>query len=1210
MTPQDIEICREVHAGMTSKERNNINYLFLEPVDFVHFAEYLTVVKRPMDLRTLKENLEKGEYTTRDEFYTDAKLIFDNAVLFNKDRDSAFVVKLAESMTKALERLRRNAEKKAARLGLAAASGGGEGLVKSSVGVGGKSGDDTSVLSEAVTVKSKGGGGGGGGEKKAKKISIKLNKQKSASSSVASSSGNSSNDRGGGDTVVLASSSKPAKKAKLKLKLTSQKGDTLAVTDKFESTPMSISRRAQCSKVLASLKRRQQEACKWFHKPVSDPVIVKDYREKISSPMDLSSMSSKLDKDQYSTIGDFVNDLRLIAANCLQYNTIVDDSFRPIAVNFLSTAEELVKFFVARPELPTVTYPSLLHSWKECVSVIDELVNMTNPENGLQTIWFFLFPVTYFCGGEYPEGYLNKVKRPIDFGTIIQNLLVAGKYTTVAAFAADCRRVVENCRTYYAGNDEGISLCEQANRLMISMDKKLGPMLAKEKSGALAKEWDKEMTKYITIKRPEKDFLRNIMRELREATYTDSVVKITEKATLHFEQPVDVTIYTDYLKFVESPMDLLTVDRKIESGAYATPEDFEYDITLIFKNCDRYNGPKKNIHMINLGRHTAKIFRKLLSEKLRGGGGGAKRPSLPTAARGNSIAAPLTGKFGGKKRPPSDTLIPDAPPSKRVSIKGPSKMASKSAPITSFGKSGPNSKKLVKKNELPRSPPKISITLSSAPIPMHVAIASIKESYPGRRQGKDLEGWEAECLKLLRHLLKHPWVSAERPKYIFHVPVHFVFPEIRDEYAMKIKHPMDLTTAEAKLLQGVYQYADDFVSDIALIFSNAITFNKEGHELGEPMSCAYHEASTHLLKYIRWLSLDILQPCFTEYSDGPIVESGSAPSWKLSTRNRDLARKEMEAIVYQELIDTTDPGDRYSWTEQECDKLLKSLRHMSDAKHMGYFVQMNFPADYTAFISKPIAWDYCKDKLHERRYSTIGEIVADLRLIFSNALKYNEGARHLSIVSGMAYDSAIIMSGKLEAAIDKMLLTVSDRVGRERIDMITSHREFEATQRAEEERRKLEWERENPGSTTQTKLRIVNKRSFRRRTTDFDFSFYDEEDNQHAESMQHLKAQYENQRVARAKMQEIALSIGNHVFNRLRERAAAKAMAEEERIRVDQMRVDAKSESILGCEVTSTSKGACVAEIIGDDKRELIKLSLQQHKSMKKLKRKSTLISF
>jgi hypothetical protein len=300
---------------------------------------------------------------------------------------------------------------------------------------------------------------------------------------------------------------------------------------------------------------------------------------------------------------------------------------------------------------------------------------------------------------------------------------------------------------------------------------------------------------------------------------------------------------------------------------------------------------------------------------MRGGSSVSKRPSLPTLA--NKIVVLAPSKIGGKKRPASP--IPEERPTKRVSIKGPSKAAS-------FGKSVSNSKKLAKKMET-SAPPRIIRTDLSAPIPMHVAIASIKESYPGRRQNKDLEGWEAECLKFMRQLMRHPWVSAERPKYIFHVPVHFVFPEIREEYAAKIKKPMDLTTAESKLLEGVYKDAEEFISDIALVFSNAIAFNKEGHDVGEPMSCAYHEASTHLLKYIRWLSLDLLQSCVTDCSDGPVIESGSAPSWKLSTRNRELARKEMESIVFDELIDATEPGDKYSWSEQECEKLLKSLRH-------------------------------------------------------------------------------------------------------------------------------------------------------------------------------------------------------------------------------------------------------------------------------------------
>ena len=113
----------------------------------------------------------------------------------------------------------------------------------------------------------------------------------------------------------------------------------------------------------------------------------------------------------------------------------------------------------------------------------------------------------------------------------------------------------------------------------------------------------------ITIKRPEKEFLKDVLRELRSAKYTDKVSKLTEPATLHFEKPVDTKLFTDYGKYVDNPMDLQKIDRKIASGAYATPEDFEYDIALIFRNCEYYNGPKKNLHMVALGKHTAKIFR-------------------------------------------------------------------------------------------------------------------------------------------------------------------------------------------------------------------------------------------------------------------------------------------------------------------------------------------------------------------------------------------------------------------------------------------------------------------------------------------------------------------------------------------------------------------------------------------------------------------------
>ncbi len=90
-----------------------------------------------------------------------------------------------------------------------------------------------------------------------------------------------------------------------------------------------------------------------------------------------------------------------------------DDSFRTIAVNFLETSEKLCNFFIVQHEMSSSSssssakaniYPTLLHCWVDCVKVIDEMIQVSNPLDGLQTAWFFMEPVSYYCGGQYPEG--------------------------------------------------------------------------------------------------------------------------------------------------------------------------------------------------------------------------------------------------------------------------------------------------------------------------------------------------------------------------------------------------------------------------------------------------------------------------------------------------------------------------------------------------------------------------------------------------------------------------------------------------------------------------------------------------------------------------------------------------------------------------------------------------------------------------------------
>ncbi|GFY49812.1 bromodomain adjacent to zinc finger domain protein 2B [Trichonephila inaurata madagascariensis] len=58
---------------------------FLTPVNTKQFPTYRKVIKKPMDMATMKSKLETGQYKSREDFANDARLIFDNCETFNED---------------------------------------------------------------------------------------------------------------------------------------------------------------------------------------------------------------------------------------------------------------------------------------------------------------------------------------------------------------------------------------------------------------------------------------------------------------------------------------------------------------------------------------------------------------------------------------------------------------------------------------------------------------------------------------------------------------------------------------------------------------------------------------------------------------------------------------------------------------------------------------------------------------------------------------------------------------------------------------------------------------------------------------------------------------------------------------------------------------------------------------------------------------------
>uniref|UniRef100_A0A803MC86 Uncharacterized protein n=1 Tax=Chenopodium quinoa TaxID=63459 RepID=A0A803MC86_CHEQI len=80
---QVMKMCAQVLSKLMKQKAG---YIFNEPVDVVGMGlhDYHTIVKRPMDLGTIKKNLGvKGFYRTPDEFAADVRLTFNNALTYN-----------------------------------------------------------------------------------------------------------------------------------------------------------------------------------------------------------------------------------------------------------------------------------------------------------------------------------------------------------------------------------------------------------------------------------------------------------------------------------------------------------------------------------------------------------------------------------------------------------------------------------------------------------------------------------------------------------------------------------------------------------------------------------------------------------------------------------------------------------------------------------------------------------------------------------------------------------------------------------------------------------------------------------------------------------------------------------------------------------------------------------------------------------------------
>lgn len=80
-----LKACNEILKELFSKKHSGYAWPFYKPVDaeLLGLHDYHDIIKKPMDLGTVKQKMDNREYKTAPEFATDVRLIFANCFKYN-----------------------------------------------------------------------------------------------------------------------------------------------------------------------------------------------------------------------------------------------------------------------------------------------------------------------------------------------------------------------------------------------------------------------------------------------------------------------------------------------------------------------------------------------------------------------------------------------------------------------------------------------------------------------------------------------------------------------------------------------------------------------------------------------------------------------------------------------------------------------------------------------------------------------------------------------------------------------------------------------------------------------------------------------------------------------------------------------------------------------------------------------------------------------
>ncbi|KAL3276448.1 hypothetical protein HHI36_011829 [Cryptolaemus montrouzieri] len=98
---ESLKACNEILKELFSKKHSSYGWPFYKPVDaeLLGLHDYHQIIKKPMDLGTVKQKMDNREYRTAQEFASDVRLIFTNCYKYNpEDHDVVAMARVLQEV--------------------------------------------------------------------------------------------------------------------------------------------------------------------------------------------------------------------------------------------------------------------------------------------------------------------------------------------------------------------------------------------------------------------------------------------------------------------------------------------------------------------------------------------------------------------------------------------------------------------------------------------------------------------------------------------------------------------------------------------------------------------------------------------------------------------------------------------------------------------------------------------------------------------------------------------------------------------------------------------------------------------------------------------------------------------------------------------------------------------------------------------------------